>query len=86
MAIKLGKERNNDDGVKEQDVIISNGDLQALNEIRDKYNLSSSDSVIAFAIGALKQADGKPIAIPLQSGIMQRVMPAEGLKKDGKED
>lgn len=42
---------------------INNGDLIALNKIKDQYDLEDSDDVITFAIGVLSNANGGVVSV-----------------------
>lgn len=76
MPVKKTSEK---DGVAQY--TINNGDLIALNRIKDEYNLKDSDDVIAFAIGVLNNAKGKAVSIPNEDGTVSKFLPADQLKK-----
>lgn len=88
MAITLIKsEHKNTESVDAVDIEIANGDLRALKSIKDEYRLASIEDVLAFAIGVLDKASGKPITVTHDDGSTARYMPASEIKKDaGTED
>jgi hypothetical protein len=76
MAVK--KETESEDEAK---FIITNGDLDALNKIKDQYNLKDGSDVIIFAVGLLSQSGGKAVAVERDDGSTVRLLPADELKK-----
>jgi hypothetical protein len=60
---------------------INNGDLQALNRIKDQYGLEDTDDVIVFAIGLLSQSNGRAVAVTKDDGSTIRLLPSDELKK-----
>lgn len=61
---------------------INNGDLVALNDIKEKYNLRDSDNVLTFAIGVLKQAGGRPVTVQNDQGSLTNLLPSDQLQRD----
>lgn len=61
---------------------INNGDLVALNQIKDGYGLRDSDNVLTFAIGVLKQAGGRPVMIQNEQGAYTSLLPADELRRE----
>lgn len=49
---------------------INNGDLVALNRIKEEYDLQDSDDVITFAIGVLSNAKGGALALQKKMGLL----------------
>ena len=83
MAITITKsEHINAKSVNAIELEIANGDLKALGSIKDKYRLASIEDVLAFAIGVLDKANGKPVAVTHDDGSTVRYMPSSGIKKD----
>lgn len=76
MPVKKDTEQN---GVAK--FTINNGDLVALNRIKDQYNLKDSDDVITFAIGVLDKANGGAVSVTQQDGTLMKFVPADSLKK-----
>lgn len=62
--------------------IVNNGDLQALNRIKEQYHLGDSDDVIVFAIGLLNQAGGRPVTVRLDDGTTRTLLPSDDLRRD----
>lgn len=77
-VMPVKKESENDGEAK---FIINNGDLQALNRIRDEYNLRDSDDVITFAIGVLSQSKGRSVSIQQDDGSVIKLLPSDQIKK-----
>ncbi|HEX6416098.1 MAG TPA: hypothetical protein VFZ62_01090 [Candidatus Saccharimonadales bacterium] len=76
MAVRKDSETS-----EEFKLTIHNGDLEALNKIKEQYHLKDSADVIVFAIGVLSQANGKPISIEREDGSLAKLLPSEQLKK-----
>ncbi len=77
MAVRKDNETN---GVA--NYTINNGDLQALNRIKEQYGLRDSDDVIVFAIGLLNQAEGRPVTIQKADGSSLKLLPSDQLKSE----
>jgi hypothetical protein len=60
---------------------INNGDLQALNRIKEQYGLRDSDDVITFAIGVLSQSNGRSVSITKDDGTVAKLLPSDQLKR-----
>lgn len=75
MAVRKDSEQ---DG--EAQFTINNGDLQALNRIREQYHLGDGDDVIVFAIGLLDQAGGRPVTVRLEDGTTKNLLPSDELR------
>lgn len=60
---------------------INNGDLIALNRIKEQYDLEDSEDVITFAIGVLSNANGGSVSVTKDDGSVMRLLPADNLKK-----
>lgn len=78
MAIQIDNQHSSDD----QNIFkINNGDLQALKKLQDEWNFKDLESVIAFAIGVLRQADGsKQVFVqPAGSDSLAPVTPNDSL-------
>jgi len=73
------KKDTENDGVAKY--TINNGDLIALNRIKEQYNLKDSDDVITFAIGVLDKAKGGAVSVTNEDGSVVRFLPADQLKK-----
>ena len=65
---------------------INNGDLEALNRIKEQYHLSDGDDVIVFAIGLLDQAGGRPVTVELEDGARKKLLPSDDLKRKTTKD
>ena len=76
MAVRTDK-----DTPEEFQLTIYNGDLEALNKIKEQYHLKDGEDVIIFAIGVLSQANGKPISIEREDGTTAKLLPSEQLRK-----
>lgn len=76
MAVKKDYEKDGKAGFT-----IENGDLEALNRIREAYDLKDSDDVIVFAIGLLSQGAGRPVTIVKDDGSTTKLLPADKLKR-----
>lgn len=82
MAINILK--NNYTNGADQDAMsleIANGDLAALREVSEKYGVRDEGDMIAFAIGVLKEADGRPIAATKEDGRLMKFIPARSITK-----
>lgn len=85
MAINILKDNyKNEDGVDAVQVEIANGDLRALKEITDDYKVNDITDVIAFAIGVMKEAEGRPIAATRVDGTLRQFMPSESIRKNAR--
>lgn len=73
--------RKTSESGKEAEYTINNGDLEALNEIKERYGLRDSDDVITFAIGVLSQSNGRAISVTDDEGNMIKLLPSEQLTK-----
>ena len=71
------------DGPDSATIEIAKGDLKALNEVMEDYNFADKTGVIAFSIGVLREAKGKPLSVSQDDGSRVRFEPADKLKKDG---
>lgn len=78
MAVRKDSE---EDG--EAKFTINNGDLQALNRIKDQYNLTDGDDVLVFAIGLLSQSNGRPVTIVKDDGTTIKLLPSDELRRPG---
>ena len=66
-------------------VNINNGDLKALNEIKEIWGFKDQESVLRFALAALKiTGDGDLFA--LKDGAKRSLKPADELLQKNKED
>lgn len=61
---------------------INNGDLIALNRIKEQYGLEDSDDVITFAIGVLSKSNGGPVSIINDDGSVAKFLPSDRLKRN----
>lgn len=75
MAVRKTREENG-----EADFTVDNGDLIALNRIKEQYGLADGDDVIVFAIGVLAQAGGRPVTVELPDGTRKKLLPSQQLK------
>ncbi len=66
---------------QEAKITINNGDLKALNEIKEKYQLKDGTDVITFALGVLSQGGGRPITIEKETGEMVKLLPSDKIKR-----
>lgn len=57
---------------------VNNGDLEALNNIKDKWNFKSEADVLRFALAVLKQADKQVVYID-QEGSKVGLTPSDDL-------
>ena len=62
------------------EITITNGDFQALKKIAQDYGISEESDVIAFAIGVLSQANGKPISVERTDGSVIKFVPSDKLR------
>jgi hypothetical protein len=81
MAIVLDDQLSNQDD--EKVFRINNGDLQALKRLQDDWGFKNLESVIAFAVGVLRQADGSKRVLVQTAGtdIASPVTPNDSLLK-----
>lgn len=83
MAINvLEKNCKNENGVNAVKIEIANGDLEALESIQHDYGLDNIEDVIAFAIGFLKEANGRVVAVAKEDGTFAKFLPAKSRGKD----
>lgn len=68
-------------GETEGDIKLTNGDFRALKEVAEAYGLKDESDVIAFAIGVLNEANGKPIAVQKEDGQIIKFLPADSLQE-----
>lgn len=76
MAVRKDSETS-----EEAKFTVVNGDLKALNRIKEQYGLKDGDDVIVFAIGLLSQAEGRPITIENNDGTTTTLLPSDDLRK-----
>lgn len=87
MAINILKsDYKNGNDMTSTSIEVANGDLEALKEITDDYKLSDITDTIAFAIGILKKAGGRPIGIVHRDGRVDKYLPAERIMKNDPEE
>lgn len=85
MAINIIKEKTkNEDGVDYMQVEIANGDLRALEEIVDAYDVNDITDAIAFAISVMKESAGRPIAATRVDGTLRPFMPSGAIRKNAR--
>lgn len=60
---------------------INNGDLEAINRIKEQYGLRDSDDVITFALGVLSQSNGRSISVTKEDGSIANLLPSDQLKR-----
>lgn len=65
----------------EANYTINNGDLEALNRIKEQYGLRDSDDVITFAIGVLSQSNGRSVTITRDDGTTAKLLPSDQLRQ-----
>lgn len=78
MAVQKGNFTEN-----QGEITISNGDLEALKKIAKDYQIADESDVIAFAIGILSEASGRPISIEQPDGTVKKFMPSDKLRGIG---
>ena len=78
----LEKNYKNDNGQNATKLEIANGDLEALESIQHDYGLSSIEDVVAFAIGFLKEANGRVVAVVKEDGRFAKFFPAKAKRDD----
>lgn len=76
MAVRKDSETS-----EEAKFTIVNGDLAALNRIKQQYGLKDGDNVIVFALGVLSKAEGRPVTIENNDGTTTALLPSDDLKK-----
>lgn len=87
MAINILKDNyQNEDGQDAAKIEIANGDLRALREVADAYNVNDITDAIAFAIGVMKEADGRPIAAQRVDGTLRPFMPSESIIRNARHE
>lgn len=85
MAINILQDvHKREDGVDAVEIEIANGDLHALQEITNAYGVNDITDVIAFAIGVMKESEGRPIAATRVDGTLRQLMPSESLKRNAR--
>lgn len=72
--------RKDNENAEELKLTVFNGDLEALNKIKEQYHLKDSTDVIIFALGVLSQANGKPVSIEREDGSLAKLLPSDQLK------
>lgn len=83
MAINILRENyKNDDDMDAVTLEIANGDLRALKEITNSYGVNDITDIIAFAIGVMKESDGRPVAATRVDGSMRKFVPADSIRKN----
>ena len=84
MAINIIKENyQNGDGQDATKIEIANGDLAALKAATEQYGVRDITDMIAFSIGLLNEAAGRPVAAPDKDGRLIKFMPSKAITKDG---
>jgi len=79
MAI-IKTQENHDD----LQLIINNGDLRALNQIKEKWGFKDSESILRFAIAALTLTDDGYLYAEHKDGSRRMLKPAEELLEAAK--
>ncbi len=74
MAIIKTKENNDD-----LQLIINNGDLRALNQIKSKWGFKDNESILRFAIAALTLTEDGYLYAEQKDGTKRILKPAEDL-------
>lgn len=82
MAINILKDNYQKDGLDAMQLEIANGDLAALKSATEKYGVRDVTDMVAFAIGLLNEADGRPVAATDKDGRLIKFMPSKALIKD----
>lgn len=83
MAINILKnDYKNEDGLDAVELEIANGDLAALKKATEKYGVHDLTDMIAFAIGVLDEADGRPVAATDEDGRLKKFMPSKAITKN----
>lgn len=82
MAIDILKENYQKGGMDAMQLEIANGDLAALKSATEKYGVKDVALMIAFAIGVLNEADGRPVAATDKDGRLVRFMPSKAIIRD----
>lgn len=85
MAINILKDNYQKDGLDAVQLEIANGDLAALKSATDKYGVRGITDMIAFAIGVLNEADGRPVAATDKDGRLIKFIPSKTITKDDPE-
>lgn len=85
MAINILKDNYQKDGLDAVQLEIANGDLAALKSATDKYGVRDITDMIAFAIGLLNEADGRPVAAMDKNGRLIKFIPSKAITKDDPE-
>jgi len=73
--------RKDSETEEEAQFTVLNGDLKALNRIKEQYGLKDGDDVIVFALGLLSQGGGRPVTITKDDGTTTSLLPSDDLKK-----
>ncbi len=85
MAINiLNGEHTNDAGQEAIDIQIANGDLHALKEVMEAYDVTDITDIIAFAIAVMKKSAGRPIAATMVDGSTKKFIPSASVKGHGR--
>ena len=74
MAIIKTKENNDD-----LQLIINNGDLKALNQIRSKWGFKNNESILRFALAALTLTETEYLYAEQKDGTKRMLKPADDL-------
>ena len=60
---------------------LSNGDYVALKSIMKHYGIKDETSALAFALGLLNRAEGRPITLTQADGSTVTLTPADSIKE-----
>lgn len=72
--------RKDSETTEEAKFTVVNGDLKALNRIKEQFGLKDLDDVFVFALGVLSQAEGRPITVERNDGTTTALLPSDDLK------
>ncbi len=65
---------------------ITNGDLTALQTIKDRFNLNDEEAVLRFALAVMSQASNDTIYIEDDTGTKVGLHPSQSLRRDNQND
>lgn len=85
MAINILKDNYQKGGFDAVELEIANGDLAALKNATEKYGVRDITDMIAFAIGLLDEADGRPVAATDKDGRLMKFIPSKAITKNDAE-
>ncbi len=82
MAIVRQPDQTNDDQLN---VNINNGDLAALQAIKDRFGLRDEEAVLRFALAILTKSTSPTIYVEDENGVKVGLSPSEALRRENQD-